>query len=220
MSSKSDSFKPEPRILRRQPRQVRSEKTVARIMEITLDLILKEGYNALTTNRIAQEAKVNISSLYQYFPNKYSIVLAMYEKAAAELATISRDSMLRELHVPLEIGIPRNVDRMMKFLETRQGVFVHLLNEVPELRQTAAQTSVENLTAQTTYVFIKHHLPDLPEAVLRFKMFFCQHTSMALAYRYLQERPKGISRKRFIAETSRIMIDILMSSSPLPKNAL
>lgn len=213
MTKESDIFGTGQRGMRRRPSQERSERTVARVMEVTLALILKEGYNALSTNRIAQEAKVNIASLYQYFPNKYAIVLAMYEKAASEFATLSHNSMMGELTKPLESSLPRIIERMMKFLEARQPVLLQLLNEVPELRQTAAQASVENMTAQVTYLYIKQHFPKLDDSTIRFKMFFCQHTSMALAYHYLLDRPANMSRKRFVAETSRILLDILKSKS-------
>ena len=59
---------------RKTPRQDRSRATVEAVLEATTDILLREGYAKLTTNRIADRAGVNIASLYQYFPGKEAIV--------------------------------------------------------------------------------------------------------------------------------------------------
>jgi len=56
------------------PRQERSRATVEALLEATTDILIREGYTKLTTNRIAERAGVNIASLYQYFPGKEAIV--------------------------------------------------------------------------------------------------------------------------------------------------
>ncbi|MFS8198262.1 TetR/AcrR family transcriptional regulator [Streptomyces sp. CWNU-52B] len=59
---------------RRRPRQVRAELTRGRILEAAAHVFAEYGYAAGTTNRIAEEARVSIGSLYQYFPNKDAIL--------------------------------------------------------------------------------------------------------------------------------------------------
>jgi AcrR family transcriptional regulator len=56
------------------PRQDRSRATVEALLEATTDILAREGYAKLTTNRIAERAGVNIASLYQYFPGKQAIL--------------------------------------------------------------------------------------------------------------------------------------------------
>lgn len=65
---------------RRDPNQDRSRESVARIMKASADLLIEHGVEKLTTRRIAASAKVNIATLYQFFPNKQSIVYALYEE--------------------------------------------------------------------------------------------------------------------------------------------
>lgn len=48
--------------------------TVDAILQAATCILVQEGWEGLTTNRVAQRAGVNIASLYQYFPNKESIV--------------------------------------------------------------------------------------------------------------------------------------------------
>jgi AcrR family transcriptional regulator len=59
---------------RKTPRQERSRATVEALLEATADILIRQGYAKLTTNRIAERAGVNIASLYQYFPGKDAIV--------------------------------------------------------------------------------------------------------------------------------------------------
>lgn len=64
---------------RKQPRQDRARKTVAKILTATRQILAEQGAAALTTVNVAKVSGVNISSLYQYFPNKQSILFALYQ---------------------------------------------------------------------------------------------------------------------------------------------
>jgi AcrR family transcriptional regulator len=69
---------------RRAPGQARSQETVAVILEASARILETDGIRGFNTNAIAAKAGVSIGSLYQYFPNKDSIVLALigsFEKA-------------------------------------------------------------------------------------------------------------------------------------------
>ncbi|MBB6551450.1 TetR/AcrR family transcriptional regulator [Nonomuraea rubra] len=69
---------------RKQPRQQRSRETVAAILEAAAQLFQRYGYAGTTTNKIAERAGVSIGSLYQYFPNKDSLLVALAEHYLAE----------------------------------------------------------------------------------------------------------------------------------------
>lgn len=75
-----------PRQPRKQPRQDRARTTVSRILAATAAIIEQDGVDALTTNRIAEQARVNIASLYQYFPNKEAIINALLEAYFQEIS--------------------------------------------------------------------------------------------------------------------------------------
>ncbi|SRR5260221_591797 len=62
---------------RRAPRQARARDTVEIIYEATAQILLREGRAALNTNLIARRAGISVGTLYQYFPNKVAILLAM-----------------------------------------------------------------------------------------------------------------------------------------------
>lgn len=62
---------------RRRPRQRRSVDTRDRILDAAVEVFTRYGYERGTTNRIAEWADISIGSLYQYFPNKDAILLAL-----------------------------------------------------------------------------------------------------------------------------------------------
>jgi AcrR family transcriptional regulator len=63
--------------LRRQPTQDRAQKTIETIFQATAQIVESEGEDALSTNKIATKAGFSIGTLYQYFPSKEAILLAM-----------------------------------------------------------------------------------------------------------------------------------------------
>ncbi|WP_343591738.1 TetR/AcrR family transcriptional regulator [Paracidovorax wautersii] len=76
---KTDAPKPRP-ALRRQPTQERALQTIETIFGATAQIVEQQGEVAVTTNRIAEVAGFSIGTLYQYFPSKEAILLAMVER--------------------------------------------------------------------------------------------------------------------------------------------
>src|SRR4029453_18822354 len=90
----AESAVPRPRLSpRKTPRQERSRATVDALLEAATDILERDGYAKLTTNRIAARAGVNIASLYQFFPGKDAIVAELRRRHVAE----QRAAMTRAL---------------------------------------------------------------------------------------------------------------------------
>lgn len=66
--------------LRKVPRQARSQATFDAVVEACARLLGEMGYQAVTTNHVAERAGVAIASLYEYFPNKDAIVAQVAER--------------------------------------------------------------------------------------------------------------------------------------------
>ncbi|WP_340374526.1 TetR family transcriptional regulator [Streptomyces sp. SS7] len=63
--------------LRRTPRQARSRARLALLLRAAERILVEEGVEALTTTRVAAEAKVSVGSLYQYLPDRGAIIDAL-----------------------------------------------------------------------------------------------------------------------------------------------
>ncbi len=62
---------------RKDPRQSRSTRLVADILEAATRVLVREGAHRFTTARVAEAAGVSVGSLYQYFPNKEAILFGL-----------------------------------------------------------------------------------------------------------------------------------------------
>ncbi len=75
---------------RKEPSQERARHTVDAILEAAGDVLVREGFDRASTNRIADAAGVSIGSLYQYFPNKDAVVRALVERHEARMLEVMR----------------------------------------------------------------------------------------------------------------------------------
>ncbi|MGW0582203.1 TetR family transcriptional regulator [Streptomyces sp. NPDC002920] len=64
-------------MLRRTPSQARSRARLALVLRAAERILVDEGVEALTTTRVAAEAKVSVGSLYQYLPDRNAIIDAL-----------------------------------------------------------------------------------------------------------------------------------------------
>jgi AcrR family transcriptional regulator len=85
---------------RRRPLQERSLATVSAILEAAAQVFARHGYAAGTTNRIAERAGVSIGTLYQYFPNKDALLVAIAERHISEAERLLRAVMTELIRRP------------------------------------------------------------------------------------------------------------------------
>jgi AcrR family transcriptional regulator len=98
---------------RKIPRQARSLATVEVILDAAALLLVDEGYDQATTNRIAERAGVSIGSLYQYFPNREAVVAAVAHRLKANirkpLSLFLTENHERDLRSKISFGLRRSI---------------------------------------------------------------------------------------------------------------
>ena len=62
---------------RKKPQQTRSTELVTAILQAAALVLAEEGVTRFTTARVAEKAGVSVGSIYQYFPNKVSILFRL-----------------------------------------------------------------------------------------------------------------------------------------------
>lgn len=87
---------------RKQPRQVRAELTRQRILTAAAHIFAEHGYAAGTTNRIAEQARISIGSLYQYYPNKDAILAELLTRHLDSDRAVATLRQHKDLPKPLE----------------------------------------------------------------------------------------------------------------------
>jgi len=71
---------------RKGPKQQRAKATLEAILDGMIRVLEQEGADAATTSRVAEVAGVSVGTLYQYYPNKQSLLFAILEGHMNEVA--------------------------------------------------------------------------------------------------------------------------------------
>jgi AcrR family transcriptional regulator len=99
---------------RKLPRQDRSQATVAAILEAAIELFSSRGFADTSTNAVARRAGISIGSLYQYFPNKDALIVALFDRHLEGVERLVGESLgwLRDPAVTLRDGIRRLLESL------------------------------------------------------------------------------------------------------------
>lgn len=98
---------------RKAPKQERARAKVAAILDATVRVLLDEGYDRASTNRIAREAGVSVGSLYQYFPNKEALVLAVARRHSEHMMAVLSHTAAELTDAPVERAVASFVRSML-----------------------------------------------------------------------------------------------------------
>lgn len=106
--------------------------TLDTIFEATIQVLLREGPQRLTTTRVAERGGVSVGTMYQYFPHKQALIYALNERYLQILAE-RVEAACRAEH-----GAP--IGRMVEALVT---TYWTAKTERPEVTRVLYQTVVE-----------------------------------------------------------------------------
>lgn len=134
-------------VMRKEPRQARSRATVETIIQAGARILSNEGWAGFTTNRIAELAGVSIGSLYQYFPDKLSLVDAIRHRHLDDSIKVMREIRTDGLS-PAEFAA-QLVRAVVAAHSVHPGLHRVLLDEAPsseEYRNPASKFEIEYLS--------------------------------------------------------------------------
>jgi AcrR family transcriptional regulator len=123
---------------RRLPRQTRSQITVTAILDATVRVLLDRGYEACTTNLVAEVAGVGIGSLYEYFPHKEALVAAVVEREIDDFVMALKREMLATIGRPFPEALRVAFSAAFDELEARRDLVRLLVVEYPCVGRVSA----------------------------------------------------------------------------------
>ena len=89
----------------KKPVQQRSIQTVDTLLDAAAQILQIDGESAFNTNRVAERAGFSIGTLYQYFPNKNSIVEALAERERIVIESAIKKAFIKEDPKTLEHAV-------------------------------------------------------------------------------------------------------------------
>ncbi len=182
---------------RKPPQQSRSRVTVEAILDGAIRVLEQEGSAMLTTTRIAHAAGVSVGTLYQYFPNRKSILDALQEREFQRTLVL-----MQEVMVDSPVGSTDELARAVI-----RGLF-RLYGRAPELHRVLV---VEGLTATA------------PEQVKAFDLRMVNLVRSVLASAKLTCRRRNLDAAAFVAYQSvraSMMAHLLEAPSGLDEESL
>ena len=148
---------------RKKPQQTRSNDLVAAILEAALQVLAKEGASRFTTTRVAERAGVSVGSIYQYFPNKASILFRLQSDEWRETTAMLRDTLQDASRPPLE-RLRRLVHAFVKSECDEAEVRTALADAAPLYRDAPEAHEAKSASAGTLEAFMRELLPQATKA--------------------------------------------------------
>jgi AcrR family transcriptional regulator len=143
---------------RKQPRQARSSRLVADILEAAARVLARDGAHRFTTARVAEAAGVSVGSLYQYFPSKEAILFRLQADEWTQTGRII-DRILTDAGVP-------PLERLRAFVRTffrsecdEMRLRVALADAAPLYREVPEAREHNEEGTRRMLAFMKEALP-------------------------------------------------------------
>lgn len=101
---------------RKSPQQARSQAMVESILAATARILVERGYARTNTNLIAEAAGISVGSLYQYFPNKDALIVALHQRHEEQIQQMIQQVLrrLQQARPPLRTAMRELIGAWME----------------------------------------------------------------------------------------------------------
>lgn len=181
--------------------QERSRATVEALIEATARILVRDGFEKASTNRIAELAGVSVGSLYQYFPGKESLIAAVIERHQQEIMQTVRDELAGVLDMPVEQAVRKLVAIAVKAHRVDPKLHRVLAEQIPRVGklEKVASFNSENYALFRTY--LESHRDELAVDDLELASFVCVTSIEALTHNAVLHHSRMLSDEAMEALT-------------------
>jgi len=197
---------------RKSASQQRSRATVDALVEATARILVREGYDKASTNRIADKAGVSIGSLYQYFPGKEALVAAVIDRHNTDVMRVVRDALAEVASRPLEDAVRRLVAVAIEAHCIDPKLHRVLAEQIP---RTGRLKDVEAFNREAHALFrayLGNHRDELRVSDLDLAAFVCASSIEAVAHNAVLHRGETLSAaatEALVDEATRLLVGYL-----------
>jgi AcrR family transcriptional regulator len=167
---------------RKHASQERSRATVDVLIEATARILVSEGFDKASTNRIAEEAGVSIGSLYQYYPGKEALVAAVIDRHNQEIMQVVRDALAEVASQPIKKAVRKIVVAAIEAHRIDAKLHRVLAEQVP---RTGSLENVDAFNRETYTLFrtyLESHSNELRAVDLGLATYVCVTSIEALTH--------------------------------------
>ena len=175
---------------RRAPQQRRAVATVEAIMDAVVRIAKRAGVDAVTTNRIAEVAGVSVGSVYQYFPDKRAIFVALHDRHVEQIGRLVEATLVAHADASLEAMLRALLEALIDAHAPDPELYALLDAELPH--RSAGARNLEVRLRGALQLAIASHMPAKRRDLDR-TLFVVTHMIDALAHGVVSGRPRGLS---------------------------
>ena len=195
--------KPKDAPVRRVPAQERSRARVERILDAAARVFAEVGYEAATTEAIAARAGTSIGSLYQFFPNKQALFVAIGQTYLDESQALFDELIARPLDRPWDELIGDAIDAFRE-LDRRSVAFSAVWMNLHQSREFFARGEAMNAAmASRVAAVIQLFAPEIPET--KVKLVATVVVELISSMLFLALRRKEPLSSEIVAETKLVV---------------
>lgn len=195
--------------------QERSRATVDALVEATARVLVREGFEKTSTNRIAEIAGVSVGSLYQYFPSKEALVAAVIERHNEKIMGLVRTTLAEIADMPIEKAMRRLVTVAIDAHRINPELHRVLAEQIPR----AGKLDVEAFNREVhtlVRAYFNSHRKEMRKIDLDVATFICVSTIEAIAHNTVlnqAEMPSDKMVRTLVDETTRMVVGFLRPSA-------
>lgn len=172
---------------------------VERIVDGGLEVLLRDGYDAFSTNRVAAEARISPGSLYQYFPNKAAIIDAVIDRHWEAVADQVAAALIERLGQVGPNMLREAITALVDVLEANAGLLRVILEELPARPHLERRHVLERRVRELAASYLAAR-PELTRSTDHARTAWALVLTMEhLATRFVLE-PPGFSKEDFVEE--------------------
>ena len=184
---------------RKSATQQRSRATVDALIEATARILVSEGFDKASTNRIAEVAGVSIGSLYQYFPSKEALVAAVVARHQQEIMQTIQGELADILAQPVAQAVRKLVAVAVKAHAVDPRLHHVLAEQIPRVGEleNLATFDAGNFTLFRTY--LERHRDEVRVADPELASFICVTAIEALTHNAVLHHAERLADERMDA---------------------
>ncbi|WP_322013794.1 TetR/AcrR family transcriptional regulator [Paraburkholderia sp. J12] len=197
---------------RKHASQKRSRAMVDALIEATARILVTDGFDKASTNRIAEMAGASVGSLYQYFPGKEALVVAVIERHNRELLQVVRRALAEVAALPMEQAVPKLVAAAIEAHRVDPRLHRVLAEQLP---RSGKLENVEVFNRETYALFrgyLEAHRDEFRAVDLGLAAFVCVTSIEALTHTAVVHHADRLSDAAFavlVEEASRLIVRYL-----------
>ncbi len=173
--------------------QERSRATVDALVEATARILVRDGFDKASTNRIAEKAGVSIGSLYQYYPSKEALVAAVVDRHQQDLMQIVRAALAGVAALPLKDAVRRLVAVAIESHRLDPRLHRVVAEQIPRTGRLEHVGAANRETYALFRAYLEDHRDEIRPVDLDLAAFVCVTSIEALTHTAVLHRPDILS---------------------------